>query len=545
MHYVKSIRHIMHHIPLAIVFTFLLASTYRFLSINFFSSFADAAGYVSLLDAIRSGSGMVSPAYNTPTWMLGKVGADTPIYDWCQFPPVNRFVNFSQWHPFLNLFLIGKISSLLHVSSLSILAFLVSISYLVIPFGAYLYLSNKGFSKKVSVLVSVVCFCTPSVFNGLSGQIQADRLFTGFGFLLTLMVFDYSKKPSKSALLLISGVVVYSMTISERAAIYVILILLCGAIGPIERVIDTVRIRVKIDFTLLSLSLIPTVYYLVWDLKIQKSEYYSRGSFDYFYNNLTQSFTIIPYKTGLFLFSIIFFVCSSFFHARALILVIGAITPQFLWSTMGGEKVDFSGQYHAGYIGIVVAAGLWSLGNSRGNIKRNFRKSILLSSLYSFLIGILLLSPFWIKNSQNGYEANYPVMRFFDFRRVDDVLGLNEGLNGNLKAEKIKRVDFVREIPIKSWISTPEFLWPSLVYTEHRNLDYFPFGLREDDYFILKRSKEGENLQLLPPWLEYSYPDGDIGHSKISACARGIVIKSKIVKSEEFGDVYDLYKSNK
>ena len=127
---------------LLIIGIWVVTSTSKFVYLNFFSSWSDAAGYVSLLDQIRAGHGMLSPMYNAGTWFF-EINSHTSVHTWCEFPSVNRYANFSRWHPYLILFPLGTLANILHISSLSLLSILTSISYLAPIFHIFYFLYFK------------------------------------------------------------------------------------------------------------------------------------------------------------------------------------------------------------------------------------------------------------------------------------------------------------------------------------------------------------------------------------------------------------------
>jgi hypothetical protein len=93
----------------------------------------------------------------------------------------------------------------------------------------------------------------------------------------------------------------------------------------------------------------------------------------------------------------------------------------------------------------------------------------------------------------------------------------------------------VSKIPKNTWIGSPEIFVTTLVYEGHRKIDYFPFGLKDDDYIIVPNfSEEQKSFDLLPPWLTYMYPNGQDGFVEILKCAKENTRNHKVFKSTSF-----------
>ena len=175
--YSKNFRSTFFFMILGTAFTYFTFKMSSYIYLNYFSTWSDAGGFVSLLNSIRDGFGMVSPAYNTPTWMLtGKVGSETPIAEWCNFERFNAFANFSKWHPFLILYPVAIFSNIFNLNSVAVMATLTAVSYVgVVIASIYILLQQKMKIFKILLFLAII-ISTPQFVYGIQGQMQADRL---------------------------------------------------------------------------------------------------------------------------------------------------------------------------------------------------------------------------------------------------------------------------------------------------------------------------------------------------------------------------------
>ena len=301
-----------------ILFILVVISTSNFIYLNFFSTWSDAAGFVSLLDQIMSGNGMVSPMYNAGTWFF-EINSESSLRTWCDFPSVNRFENFSRWHPYLILFPIGVLTKLLQVSPLATLSFLTAVSYLspiAHIFYNLIFKKNYNYWHAVALISLVVSF--PVWFGGLEGQLQSDRLFVGPAYFITFSLLQYANKRFRGkGIIALSISICLTALISERAAIYLLLVVFVVMINLIFRKEYYGTLFLLPSFT------VTILYLYFWNNFIQDSTYYGQSSLTYFRNNFINSFTEIPGSTLLFIgviFPFVLFSTRDFlsFHSQQL-----------------------------------------------------------------------------------------------------------------------------------------------------------------------------------------------------------------------------------
>ena len=521
------------HLISTLGFLALVWTTSHFVYLNYFSTWSDAAGYVSLFESVKNKQGMVSPMYNAGTWFF-EIDKQTDFSTWCSLPSVNRFENFSRWHPYLAIYPLAFISKISGISSLALLSFLTAVSYLLVPFIAFHYLRGKTNYSNIKVIFLVCAMVSvPAWSGGLEGQIQADRFFIVVGFLVTLLLLEGTFFPSKnstSRIWIITLLTIFGILISERSAVY---------LASIFTVILIQASRLRNRALLIqigSLMVLCVSYFLYWKMFIEDSSYYGRTSLSYFLRNMEISFTSQLRSSVIFFLavSLLLFFASGNTLSFSLALVL--LLPQFIWSTGGSEKVGFITQYHAGYIGPLIACATFGVAATSTNMRLNLPKEIHKISV-KFTVAILYIllmitSNFWTPNL--GHQMN-PLQLYRN-------LGFDVNSMNSLDAAKRFKVDFIRQIPSNSWISAPEYFMPALTYSKQHNVDYFPFGLRYNSYAIF--TYESENMQVISPWLNYILPEDkpERGNS-ISKCITYTLLDSKVINSVNVGNTrYDLVK---
>lgn len=497
-----------------VIFIFFWAGSSRYLYLNFFSTWSDAAGFVSLAEKIRTGHGMLSPMYNAGTWFF-EISSKTNTEVWCQFPSVNRFENFSRWHPYLILYPIGFLTNLLGTNSLVILSALTAVSYMIIPLTTYFFLRNHAKVKILNALILVLFFlCFPSWNHGFEGQLQSDRLFIGISFLITYLILSHSFRfASKAEYLFIVLGSVSAILISERAAVYIVLIFVVVLLrGLITR--NSIHIFLSTFILILALG-----YFIYWKIKIENSTYYEKTSVAYFINSFIGSFKD-PILTKSVIFLLVLF--PFFMFARkniySLILFVLICLPQFIWTTGGSEKIGFTTQYHAGYTGVLLGLTLYAVVNHKVANGWNIEKSIFIPIAY---ITLITVSTVWSGISQ----YNLTPLKLVNF------VGLNPDKFDELSEIKDSRMSLVNRIPKNTWISAPEKIMPALTFSGHHNVDYFPFGSSINKYLILNKDSNG-NYEPISPWLTSLLPDKDTDRKSVLKCLHNNVEKTTLVYSE-------------
>lgn len=495
-------------------------STSKFIYLNFFSSWSDAAGYVSLLDQIRAGQGMLSPMYNAGTWFF-EINSNTSLSTWCEFPSVNRFANFSRWHPYLILFPLGTLANVLHISSLSMLSILTSVSYLapILHIFYFLYFKHqKSFSMSVSASILAMSF--PVWFGGIEGQLQSDRLLVGPAYFICLALLSSFTEGLKNRNLIYLSIFSFiTATISERAAMYLLLVLF----------VLILNLSFKKKY-LQMLKLLPVfsiifIYLISWNIFVQDSTYYGNTSLRYFANNLYNSVFGIPNLTILFIFVVSPFILIASRSILSFQIAILLVLPQLVWSTGGSEKTGFITQYHVSYLGFLLAAYVFALskqGQKSVSTSRNLLKAP--QKIASIYILVLLFAPIW--NSSQAHQLS-PLKVFRN-------LGLDATTMSNLNKVKMEKVALISDLPKQSWISAPETMMPALTYTGHHFVDYFPMGLRHNSYAIVSMQPNGDP-QLISPWLESLLPSSPADKSSILRCFANTFIDSEEIQSASIG----------
>jgi hypothetical protein len=85
-------------------------------------------------------------------------------------------------------------------------------------------------------------------------------------------------------------------------------------------------------------------------------------------------------------------------------------------------------------------------------------------------------------------------------------------------------------------------MMPALTFTKHENVDYFPFGIRTNDYALVRESPRG-NYQLISPWLEGLLPSDTRSREQLQSCFVSALKESRsIARLEEGGGTYHLLK---
>ena len=505
---------------LLIIGIWVVTSTSKFVYLNFFSSWSDAAGYVSLLDQIRAGHGMLSPMYNAGTWFF-EINSHTSVHTWCEFPSVNRYANFSRWHPYLILFPLGTLANILHISSLSLLSILTSISYLAPIFHIFYFLYFKHQkSLYLSASASILAMSFPVWFGGLEGQLQSDRLLVGPAYFICLALLCSSTKELKNKkIIYLSIFCIITATISERAAIYLLLVLFVSILNL------SLKKRHRQMLKLLPVFSIIFTYLILWDTVVQDSTYYGNTSLRYFIDNVYRSFFGIPKLTILFIIVISPFLLVASRNILSLQIVILVVLPQFLWTTGGSEKTGFITQYHAGYLGFLLAAFVFAL-SGQGKQSRSTSKSLLESPQKLAPIYILILLTSLIGSSSQAHQLQ-PLKIFRN-------LGLDAPTMSHLAKVKVEKVALIGDLPKNSWISAPETMMPALTFTGHHDVDYFPMGLRFNSYAIENLQPNGDP-QVISPWLESLLPSDPTNRDSVLGCFANSLIDSEKIRSASIG----------
>jgi hypothetical protein len=279
----------------------------------------------------------------------------------------------------------------------------------------------------------------------------------------------------------------------------------------------------SLNKNLLILSLISLFYSFVY-LKFYQVSYYSGTiSFD---NAIFAIKQYLTFENSFFLTNKLILVCLplfvlSLYSPKFVIISLGALLPNLLFTIGGAEKIGFSTHYHTYYIPFLISAVLVSFVNF---CKKGYDKKVI--KIVYLVISIMIYYNLSINISDTKALLKFDKPKFNNnfVRSVDnkDKLSLSELKEFVIKLSK--EVEFQNQ----SSISMNELLMTGFVKTKLR-IDYFPIGIYSNDLIILKKNKIRYNKYLIDfPY----YLDLEENFLEINNCFSNYIKKNFKVISE-------------
>ena len=183
------------------------------------------------------------------------------------------------------------------------------------------------------------------------------------------------------------------------------------------------------------------MYFFLYIKFYQESFYsgnYSIGNALYYFNEYFKLDSRTFYITNKFLLVSLPLIFLSFFNFKLLVIAIGSMAPNLLFSVGGAEKIGFSTHYHTYYIPFVICATVISFINFEK--KSTFLKNILIIKL-ALIIILIFNGSFLANDNKKVFEFKFLNINS-NFKNV-----IFESNKEYLKNNKIFKNSFSKKIP--------------------------------------------------------------------------------------------------
>lgn len=394
---------------------------------------------------------MFSLVFTTPTEVL----CNAPLK--IQTP---REISILKWHFYAILYLIAPLTWLLGAKVT--LSVLTALSFAIIPIGSYFYLRKAQIGHFTCVAVTLLIIAHPAWSLSVQGQLYADRLFVGIGFVLFLLL----ESPEKNRLPILALMVVGS-TVSERFGLVI------GGCTIMYLVLCWKPLRPNLAIYLTSVLLAAASFVTLKFFITHPSNASFASSMTL--NGFLINFRQYPnFQTNLWCFALItgVFMLAAIGNWRLLAVALFAALPNFIGNIGGAEKTGFLTHYHSAYFPILAAAVVTSVATER--------KSLLLGLAHGLHLVVFLMVGITAPTfSFHNIAMSGPVI----FWR--DVQSMTSG--AKTVAKKLNR-DIAAVVPRGSNIVTLEALMPKL-YPLAGNLQMYPLGIDDAQLIILPWTK--------------------------------------------------------
>ncbi len=429
-------------------------SVYRVANWEF--GFGDTSFLTQLADNIASRGKAVSQLSASFDEMFSKVFT-TPADELCSGPLKIQSVvefNYFKWHAYAILYLIAPLTWILGAKVT--LSILTALSFAVMPIGAYYFLRKRNVGHLTCIVVSLLIVSHPAWSMSIQGQLYADRLFLGLGFLIFLLLESPEKNRTSILVLLVVG-----STVSERFG------LVLGSCTIMYLVLCRRAIRANLAIYATSALLAAFSLYLLKYVIVHPSN----ASFA---SSMTVNAFLINYKSypsfqpNFWCFVLLTggFMLAGLKSWRLLAIALFAALPNFMGNIGGAEKTGFLTHYHSTYFPIMAAAVVTAAATDRGAL------TVLLRTLHLGLF--LMIGTAAPSLSPRNLLTSGPVTLWKDCSSL-------------ISGYKVVAGKWNREInaaiPPGSNVVTLEALMPTL-YPHAANLQMYPLGI-DDAHFVI------------------------------------------------------------
>ena len=364
--------------------------------------------------------------------------------------------NYFQWHAYSILYVIAPLVFVF--GGKLVLSTLTALSFAVLPCGAYYYLRRKEVSHWSCLLVALLLIAHPAWSISLQGQMYADRLFLGIGFVLFLLLDE----PEKNRVPILALLVVGS-TVSERFG------LVLGGCVVVYLALRRASIKANLAIYLCSgivaaISIFLLRFVIVHPSNASFSSTMTPGVFLSNYN----SYPNFAPNMWCFLLLNGVFALFALKNWRMLAIAVFAALPNIIGNIGGAEKTGYLTHYHSTYFPLLAAALVTSAATLRNS-------PISLSLRAAHLLFFLMLGNAQPTISLKNIASSGPAGLWTD---IDSIY------RGGKAASLSQYREIGRAIPPHSNIVTLEALMPTL-YPTAANLQTYPLGIDDANYVVL------------------------------------------------------------
>lgn len=223
---------------------------------------------------------------------------------------------------------------------------------------AFFFLRSFGVAPRHAILFCLLVVAYPNWSEALNGQYYFDRLFLFVGLLLCVLSYQLLRKPDSRRLLAgVVAVAVVAASIHERSAIFTSGFLIAFAV-----LFRTQGLTRKAFFTLLFMGVCLAIYAAgitytfhsaIPSVRSNQEFYLSMFDLTNIMNRLAQPTT----QANLIRFLFVNF-CFVFLFMRAaprlMIIALGAMIPNIMFTVGGAELSGWSTHYHTTYVPFMI-----------------------------------------------------------------------------------------------------------------------------------------------------------------------------------------------
>jgi hypothetical protein len=464
------------------IFLALIFSAYLFLYQKFHIpyTYGDAAFLLEILDSL-------SKKNETTSFILSQNHAASHLAsinlrDYCRAGisasdfgqvPYNWLFNL---HAYLILFLIAPLSKI--TGSLNILAFLMTLSFSLIPFIVYFVIRKYGYSVFLALISTSIIIFHPAWFISSVGQAYIDRVFLPLSFIyvLSLHLPSFSNRLTsgqKNAFLIFALLVgMLAGMVSERYMFVIGVYTLFYSFFYVE------KFKIKILFLIYSLFLFLCAY--IYLSKFGGSiDNVTRLSNIPLWADLKNNFNI-PGVGQYLIFNFLLLIPCIFLNPRIAIPLIPLIAINCLMTVGGAEKNGWGTHYHSHYFGFLASSFVIAVvaPSNKYFLKNRFQAKTLLLVFTFFLIFSFL--NYFYKGQGIG-----PIL--YDFSKASEKSGA--------RSEARIFDELSVSIPEGSIVSSAEWGMPAL-YLSGKKINYYPVGVGTADYILIGAEGNSPNLRI-------------------------------------------------
>ncbi|MBU3560589.1 DUF2079 domain-containing protein [Polynucleobacter hallstattensis] len=437
----------------------------------------DSAGYVDLIQRVSDFGDMRSKVFASAYSLYSLIGR--PFQEYCSNDFINQYENwsFSNYHFYLVTYIFAVIIKITNIPPIIFSAVINAIASFSTFLLIYLIASKFKFSILKKILIVLIFLLFPPLLGSLSGQYYFDRLYIPL-ILLLYYLYISNNDNLNNILIIIISLLLFS--ISERTS------LMGGAF-----LLALFLIGIKEKKYVLLIGIIGVINYFFWKYNIQNSPYSENTSAAQIISNIKDLFNPeMPISIlGLRLLIICApFVIISLFSWKYFLLSVIFLAPNYLVTIGGAEKIGFVTHYHSYYIPVLIIGFI----NGFSNLSKN--KSVSKLTIESLILTtVFLIQVFHYFNIQHVVSPTLSHNLFKDIKIMYKKSDLGQYSDSRYIALKSLFDDVNRE----AFVSSNEFMQPTLVGLGFVNIRYFPVGVDHSDYLLTESVPDTKTIFLL------------------------------------------------
>ena len=472
-----------------------LISIVKALANRLATGYTDSAGFMELM----SRSGLVSPLksyYFTSSVRVASLYGEHADKI-CSLIP-NEYSDTRSvigGHPYL-ISIFGSVASwLTNLGPHYISAIALIMSSLLGLFAVIIFLTKNNVPKQVTALL-VLGICLYPVFTqSLLGQAYFDRLLFGPAIAAFLLV-RWTKHHSFDNWKIICFFTFTLALISERGAALAGLISVGYLFLLHGKNVFLIR---ELRFVLVTGAL-SLIWLQIWSRVWQNYAAYNQISISSWWSRL--EFLINdPSTTGLktFVLMSLFFLLLSLFSGFSILPLIICLLPNLLIGTGGAELTGFTTHYHQVYLPILLASGAIGVVTISKFLDQRLKSRNSRSIQILFMLSLVfLMLNFSFDTSPSVYRAG-PV-RDSQAVWMPFVLSVDKEID-TIRKRQMEISDYVSDL-VPTAVSASEGMYPSLLLSGVKIVEYWPFGVGSADVVLAPYSNS------LPNVLPFADPQG-------------------------------------